>query len=646
MASITLEVLSGGAKGRVAATDADVIRIGRAAENELSLPDAHVSPLHARLLVGTTEVVLEDLGGNAGTWVERRGTRVALDPERARCPIESGDVLELGGRADTGTRVRVTVAPDRETGRILTLRPLAELASSAVNEAERLRALLEALRRIGESDELEGVTTALADAALALVPRATHAAVLLRDESIAQGEVVTHGLMPVALRVQTASGQPAPPAEPFPIPRSILRRVSRERAAVLVANAPGEAMSSESLLGASIYSTMGVPLWKGDELFGVLQVDSRGAPAMFGGSELDVLGVLAANASLAIANARLIRRLSAAEQELKKENSFFRGRERTRSAERRLVGESRAMQDLFQKLGKVKDTRVSVLVHGETGTGKELIARALHESSNRRERLFVAQNCAAIPENLLESELFGHKRGAFTGATEDKKGLFEIADGGTLFLDEIGELPLSLQAKLLRALQEGEVRPLGGASARRVDVRIVAATNRDLETEVREGRFREDLYYRLRVFPLSVPPLRERREDIPRIAEHFLERYAQEFGKDVAGFEDEALAALTAYDWPGNVRELENEVQRLVIQAEPGDRIGLELLSPRVRQIEGILLQAGKSKGRLRTMVDQVERQVVLEALREHGGNKTAAAKAFGITREGLHKKIKQLGLG
>jgi transcriptional regulator with GAF, ATPase, and Fis domain len=406
-------------------------------------------------------------------------------------------------------------------------------------------------------------------------------------------------------------------------------------------------MSSESLLGASIHSTMGVPLWKGEELLGVLQVDSRGAPAMFGATDIDLLGVLSANASLAIANARLIQSLSNAQQNLKKENSFLRARE-TRtggSQDVRIVGESRAMGELFRQLDKVVDTRVSVLVQGETGTGKELIAAALHQRSKRREKLFVAQNCAAFPENLLESELFGHKRGAFTGATDDKKGLFEVADGGTLFLDEIGEMPLSLQAKLLRALQEGEIRPLGGANVRRVDVRIVAATNRDLDVEVKAGRFREDLLYRLKVFPIRVPPLRERRDDIPLLAKHFLERYSREFGKPVDGFDDEALAILGAYDWPGNVRELENEVQRLVIQVDSGERIAPEILSPRVRQVEGILTQANNAKGTLREMVDQVERHILLDALREHGNNKTAAAKTLGITREGLHKKLKQLGI-
>jgi Nif-specific regulatory protein len=304
------------------------------------------------------------------------------------------------------------------------------------------------------------------------------------------------------------------------------------------------------------------------------------------------------------------------------------------------------MAELFRLLDKVVDTRVSVLVHGETGTGKELIASALHYRSRRRDKLFVAQNCAAFPENLLESELFGHKRGAFTGATEEKKGLFEIADGGTLFLDEVGEMPLALQAKLLRVLQEGEVRPIGSTSARHVDVRIVAATNRDLETEVKEGRFREDLYYRLKVYPLRMPPLRERREDIPALSRFFLERYTKEFGKPIAGFTEDALTALSAYDWPGNVRELENEVQRLVIQAEPGDTIDEGLVSPRVRQVEGILTQARSAKGTLREMVDQVEKQILLDTLKNHGNNKTAAAKTLGITREGLHKKLKQLGIG
>ncbi|HYO98189.1 MAG TPA: sigma-54-dependent Fis family transcriptional regulator, partial [Polyangiaceae bacterium] len=385
---------------------------------------------------------------------------------------------------------------------------------------------------------------------------------------------------------------------------------------------------------------------KGGELLGVLQLDSRGAPALFSGADADLLSALASNASLAVSHARLIGQLSLAQQHLKKENSFLRSRDRARSEEVPIIGSSRAMDALFRQLEKVVDTRVTVLIQGETGTGKELVASALHYRSKRRDKLFVAQNCAAFAENLLESELFGHKRGAFTGATEDKKGLFELADGGTLFLDEIGELPLSLQAKLLRVLQEGEVRPVGSPTTRYVDVRVVTATNRELETEVKQGRFREDLYYRLKVFPVRVPPLRERRDDVPLLARHFLVRYSHDFGKPMTGFSDEALAVLGAYDWPGNVRELENEVQRLVIQADAGERIGAELISARVRQIEGILLHAGTVKGNLKDMVEHLERQILLESLREHQNNKTAAARTLGLTREGLHKKLKQLGIG
>jgi len=430
-----------------------------------------------------------------------------------------------------------------------------------------------------------------------------------------------------------------------PITRSVFRKVVRERAAVLAADAPTESFSSESLLGASIRSTIGVPLWKGEDILGVLQVDNRDAPAMFDSADLDALGVLAATASLAVANARLIRRLRAAEEKLTKENRFLKRRERSRRGEVEIIGKSRAMTGLIEQLDKVANTRVTVLIEGETGTGKELVASALHYRSRRREQLFVAQNCAAMPENLLESELFGHKRGAFTGATEEKKGLFDIADGGTLFLDEVTEMPMALQAKLLRVLQEGEIRPVGATHEKHVNVRIVAASNRNLEEEVKKGTFREDLYYRLKVFPLTVPPLRERRDDIPLLAGHFLERYTKEIGKPVAGFAQDAMELMMGYEWPGNVRELENEVQRVVIQADADGFVTSDLLSPRVRKVEGIVTRAGVTRGTLKQMVEQVEKFFLIEALREHGNNKTSAAKALGITREGLHKKLRQLKL-
>jgi len=302
-----------------------------------------------------------------------------------------------------------------------------------------------------------------------------------------------------------------------------------------------------------------------------------------------------------------------------------------------------AMNALMVQVEKVAQTRATVLIEGETGVGKELIAAAVHSRSLRSDKLYFAQNCATLPDNLLESELFGHKKGAFTGATEDKKGLFEVADGGTLFLDEVTEIPLALQAKLLRVLQEGEVRAVGSNRLKHVDVRIIAASNRDLEAEVRAGRFREDLYYRLSVFPLRVPPLRERRTDIPLLAEYFLRRYSQEFAKPVTGFTEETLRCLTSYTWPGNVRELQNEVQRLVIQAEPSAAIEVLLVSAKIHRPVAAESATDVPLGSLKDMLDSVERKLIQDALERHGNNKTATAKALGITREGLHKKLRLL---
>ena len=645
MTCVAIEILSGAAAGRRSEFELDAVRIGRGTTNDLVLDADHVGAEHARIVAGVDGIVLEDLGASGGTAVLRGDARTALGDGRTTLELESGDVIELGGSSGATLRVHFDLAA--EEVEIVESRPLATLGTEpgAPGEAtERLRKILAAQRALGAAVDLESVVSALADAALDLVPGATHATVALAasDERAKNLDALTT----VATRVRGPDGRPRAPDAPIPLTRSVARKVVRERTAVLAADAPRETFSSESLLGANIRSTIGVPLWKGDSILGVLQVDNRAAPAMFQGRDVDSLGVLAADASLAVANARLIARLMAAEQRLDRENQFLKGRERARSGETRIVGESRAMGELLRQLDKVVDTRVTVLIEGETGTGKELVASALHYRSKRRDKLFVAQNCAAFPENLLESELFGHKRGAFTGATEDKKGLFEVADGGTLFLDEIGEMPPGLQAKLLRVLQEGELRPLGSHQVKHVNVRVVAATNRKLEDEVAAGRFREDLYYRLKVFPIRVPPLRERRDDVPRLAQHFLEIASREMGKPVAGFAQETLLALSGYEWPGNVRELENEVQRLVIQADPGAFVTPDLLSRSLRKVEGMVQNVGATSGTLRDRVEQVERFIVLEVLREHDNNKTSAAKTLGITREGLHKKLKQLGIG
>ncbi|MCU7931873.1 MAG: sigma-54 dependent transcriptional regulator [Candidatus Thiodiazotropha sp. (ex Codakia rugifera)] len=307
------------------------------------------------------------------------------------------------------------------------------------------------------------------------------------------------------------------------------------------------------------------------------------------------------------------------------------------------------MNQVCEKIRRVSPYDVSVLLTGESGTGKELAARALHYNSARWDQPFVVENCGALPDELLESELFGYKRGAFTGAVEDRAGLFERASGGTVFLDEIGEVSPAFQVKLLRVLQEGEIRPLGSSQTRQVDVRVIAATNRDLEQEVREGRFREDLYYRLATVTLHLPALRERKTDIPLIANSILDAAIQHLGKEVDGFSAEALACMQAYHWPGNVRELQNEIRHMLVMSDT-DEMGAELLSPRVLHAapegdEADLQTMVGLEGSLKERVESLEARILKETLIRHRWNKSQAAKELGLSRVGLRSKLERYGL-
>jgi two-component system, NtrC family, nitrogen regulation response regulator NtrX len=312
-----------------------------------------------------------------------------------------------------------------------------------------------------------------------------------------------------------------------------------------------------------------------------------------------------------------------------------------------LVGDSPAIRKLREEIALAAPTNGRVLILGENGTGKELVARSIHSRSLRKDEPFIEINCAAIPEELIESELFGHVRGAFTGALENKRGRFELADGGSILLDEIGDMSLRTQAKVLRVLQEQTFEPVGGSASRQVDVRVIAATNQDLEQAIAHGRFREDLYFRLNVIPLKVPPLRDRREDVPALARHFLRQFAAEYGRR-RELSEEAMAALTRYDWPGNVRELRNILERMVIMT-PDERIRLSDLPAAVRGDRGREAAGwGESLatfGSLREARQAFEKQFILRKLEEAGGNVAKAAKLIGVERSHLYRKIKAYGV-
>ena len=307
-----------------------------------------------------------------------------------------------------------------------------------------------------------------------------------------------------------------------------------------------------------------------------------------------------------------------------------------------IVGGSPEMQALYALIGRVAPSTSTVLIQGENGTGKELVARAIHDRSTRRDERFVVTNCSAFNDNLLDSELFGHKRGAFTGAHADKPGLFETADLGTFFLDEIGDMSPALQVKVLRVIQEGTFNRVGDTDMRRVDVRIIAATHRDLAAMVAAGQFREDLYYRINVINVALPALRDRTDDVPVLIEYFLGRHRNGRGKRLA---PDCLARLLAYPWPGNVRELENEIERLVVLAGDAETVPLELLSPRIRQWAPEPDEAPEATGSLPAAIEALERRMIGAAMRRHGGNKTRAAEELRVSRRNLIRLVQKYQL-
>ncbi len=354
---------------------------------------------------------------------------------------------------------------------------------------------------------------------------------------------------------------------------------------------------------------------------------------------MEIYRLRARNAELLADNLRLVAELQAANASLEHENRALRSEVGDRYRLGAMIGSSPAMADVFRLIEKAARADATVMLTGETGTGKELAARLVHDGGPRRTRKFVAVNCGAFTDSLLESELFGHVRGAFTGAIRDRRGLFEEANGGTIFLDEVGEMSPGMQSKVLRIVEDRRVRPVGASSDARVDVRLICATNRDLRAEVDAGSFRRDLFYRLNVFPIQLPPLRARDGDITRLARHCLQRYATAAGKELPGFSVAALQCLEHYAWPGNIRELKNEIERAVALADSGDVIDLPHLSPEVMG-EPTLAAAGANDGSLTRRLERIEQVVILEELRRHDDNRTHTARSLGISVRALQKKL------
>lgn len=385
---------------------------------------------------------------------------------------------------------------------------------------------------------------------------------------------------------------------------------------------------AESVVLQNIRSVMCTPLMSKEGMFGAIYMDNRVDAGQFTEESLQFLQAFAAQAAIALENAQLFEQLRFENDQLRKQISLG-------DVFPEIIGKSQPIMTILEMIQDVADSTASVLIEGESGTGKELVARALHVHSTRKDKLFIPIFCGSLSENLLESELFGHKKGAFTGAIENKAGLFEDAHQGTLFLDEIGDINKTVQTKLLRVIQEGEIKRVGESKIRKVDVRIISATNKDLWQEVEQGNFREDLYYRLNVINIKMPPLRERKIDIPLLAEHFLQKFARKNNKHLSGFSSEAISRLSSYSWPGNIRELENAIERAAILTK-------------IPQIEAPLFNFSRPRPDsdiIGKSLKDIEKHVILKTLEMAEDNRTKAAQILNVSRRWLQYRLKEWGI-
>lgn len=634
------------------------LTIGRALGNSLQVQDTLVSREHSRIEWRGEDLWVVDLGSSNGTRVN--GSRVD------RQQLKPGDEVAVGS-------VRLILegqsASDTAAG-------LGTVIEDTHSQDGDLAVFARLTRELARETDLGPLLRQIVDSAIALVGSERGFLMLAdKDQAVAQGDEAGSS-DPTKWQVHVARNFNQ---EDIPVPRTrvsmgIMGKVIEEGRALLTVDAGQDErlINMASVEDLRLRSVLCVPIPGEARIRGLIYLDNRMQMGAFEARDLELAGLFAAQASVAIRTARLITRLRGQNQRLEVSRKAIEslneqlgrkvrdregelavarkelGRERGRHDHSGIIGSSDAMKKVFDQLERIMDSALPVMIIGESGTGKELIARAICRNSPRKKGSFISENCAALPDSLLESELFGHVRGAFTGAYKNKRGLLEQAHGGTLFLDEVGDMSPEMQKKILRVLQEGEVRLVGSDKVLKVDVRILAASNRDLEAMVSEGSFREDLYYRLAVLRVDLPPLREREDDIPLLAESLLGRASREAGLPAPVLPHEVLAALARHNWPGNVRELENEMRRLVVLAQGVAR--LDDLSPGILRSSGQSHSTGSSGGTqdagdIKLAVADLERRSIESALTQAKGNKSQAARTLGISRFALQRKLEKYGI-
>lgn len=611
-----LAAVSGKLKGAIFAINEESLVIGRETAAGVCIADASVSRRHSKIEKKTEGFFITDLESLNGTFINDVPVKTRLLEHGDRVRIGDSQFLFLTHDGETTSKSSDVKLDEAQVVSASTLQ--IRFDDTVYLMARDLSALMKVCTTINSIRGLDDLLERLLELLFEVVP-AQRAAILLTNEGSFETSLV-FGLDRVRGKDQTVN-----------VSRTIVQQVLRDGVALLASDAPSEAqIATESLIATRAHSVMCVPLMLFDRKLGVLYLDTTLVQDQFDKDHLQLVAAISGVAAVAIENARQFEWLETENERLLADVNI----------EHNMVGEGPAMQRIYHFISKVAPTDSTVLISGESGTGKELAARAIHRNSKRAHKPFMAVNCAALTESLLESELFGHEKGSFTGAIAQKKGRLEVADGGTVFLDEIGELTAPLQVKLLRVLQEREFERVGGTTTIKVDLRILAATNKNLEEAIESAEFRQDLYYRLNVVSLEMPSLRERREDIMLLATYFADKYATKCNRKLNGFSAETRACLTSYDWPGNVRELENAIERAIVLGTT-DLILPEDLPEAVLESE----LSPTSTLRYHEAVTQKKKQIILDAMAQANGNYTGAAKLLGVHPNYLHRLIRNLNI-